>query len=340
MMEEGKLLYVGNRLSKFGYNKTSIETLGPQLESMGFKVRYAGNYENRFFRLVEMLFKVNSCERNEIVLIDTYSTLGFWFVYFVAILCKVKKLKYICLLRGGNLPNRLKATKAISQYIFQNSYKNIAVSEYLQRSFSNYGFKVELVPNNINLKDYKFKSRETFGPKLLWVRSFTKIYNPTMAALILKELLNIYPEAKLCMVGPKRDSSFEDFRDFLKKWNLESHVIIKGGLSKPEWIELANDYDIFLNTSKVDNTPISVMEAMALGLPVISSNVGGIPFLLTNGEDGICLPEHDHEAFVSAIVRLIENASETKSIALNARKKVEKFDWEIVKNNWEKLLKI
>jgi glycosyltransferase involved in cell wall biosynthesis len=337
---EGKLLYVGNRLSKFGYNKTSIETLGPQLESIGFKVRYAGNYENRIFRLLEMLYKVNSCKKNEFVLIDTYSTLGFWFVYFVAILCKLKRINYICLLRGGDLPKRLEVSKAISKYIFQNSYKNIAVSEYLQRSFADFGFKVQLIPNNINLKGYEFKLRETFSPKLLWVRSFTNLYNPKMAALILKDLLPIYPEAKLCMVGPKRDSSFEDFKVFLKKWNLESHVTITGGLSKHEWVEMAKDYDIFLNTATIDNTPISVMEAMALGLPVISSNVGGIPYLLKNGEDGICLPEYDHEAFVSAIVSLLENATKAKSIALNARKKVEKFDWEIVKNEWKQLLKI
>jgi glycosyltransferase involved in cell wall biosynthesis len=112
---------------------------------------------------------------------------------------------------------------------------------------------------------------------------------------------------------------------------------LPGGLPKYEWIELAKEYDIFLNTSTVDNTPISVIELMASGLPVISSNVGGIPFLLT---DGICLPADDHKACVNSIVYLIENSEGAKNIAMNARKKVKKFDWEIVKNDWKQLLEI
>lgn len=338
MKEETKLFYVGNRLSKFGYNKTSIETLGPQLESIGFMVRYAGNYQNRFFRLIEMLFLVNSCKKNEIVLIDTYSTLGFWFVYFVAILSKLKQINYICLLRGGDLPKRIKASRSIANFIFRNSFKNVAISEYLYRAFADYGFKVELIPNNLNLKDYKFKSRETFGPNLIWVRSFAKIYNPTMAALILKDLLSIYPDAKLCMVGPEMDKSIEEFKLYLRKYNIESNVKIVGLLTKKEWTALSEDYDFFINTSSVDNTPISIMEAMALGLPVISSDVGGIPFLLTNGIDGICLPRDNHKAFIDSIVYLIENPEEAKNIVKNARNKVEKFDWEIVKNDWKQLL--
>ena len=80
------------------------------------------------------------------------------------------------------------------------------------------------------------------------------------------------------MVGPDKDGSLEKTKQYAKEKGVLHRVRFTGGLSKTEWIELSKDYNIFINTTNVDNTPVSVMEAMALGFPVISTNVGGVPF--------------------------------------------------------------
>ena len=65
-----------------------------------------------------------------------------------------------------------------------------------------------------------------------------------------------------------------------QKYKLNQKIEFVGYLRKIEWLELARDHDIFINTSTIDNMPVSILEMMALGLPIISTNVGGIPFIL------------------------------------------------------------
>ena len=111
-----------------------------------------------------------------------------------------------------------------------------------------------------------------------------------------------------------------------------------GRLPKAEWIALSRDFDIFINTTNFDNTPVSVMEAMALGLPVVSTNAGGLPFLITHDTDGLLVPVGDEEAFLLAISRLLDDAATAEKLSRNGRKKVERFAWEQVKPLWCKLL--
>src|SRR5690606_27971952 len=95
---------------------------------------------------------------------------------------------------------------------------------------------------------------------------------------------------------------------------------------------------IFINTTNFDNTPVSVMEAMALGLPIISTNVGGMPFLIDSGADGILVSPNNAQAFVDAINDFIKNPSKAEMISLKAKEKVEGFDWEKLKERWIELL--
>lgn len=101
---------------------------------------------------------------------------------------------------------------------------------------------------------------------------------------------------------------------------------------------MSKDYDIFINTTHFDNMPVSVMEAMALGLPVVSTNVGGVPYLIADGETGILVPTNDPDAFIKAIKNLIENPNLAMQITRRARYEIEKMDWRNVKKLWVSLL--
>lgn len=142
--------------------------------------------------------------------------------------------------------------------------------------------------------------------------------------------------ASLCMVGPVIDNSFQEVKDLAA--TLEVDIEFTGKLTKQEWIELSQDYNIFINTTNVDNTPVSVIEAMALGLPVVSTNVGGMPFLIQNKVHGLLVEKNNVDAMVEAIVTVIQSTNERVKIIKNARLLAESFDWERVKNAWKKVL--
>jgi glycosyltransferase involved in cell wall biosynthesis len=329
-----QLLYLGNKLSRKGKTPTSIETLGQFLEEEGYKVFKASSFQNQSLRLLDMLYAVLKYRNKAgVILIDTYSTLGFWFAYGSARLANKLNIEYVPILRGGDLPKRLKSHPQFCQRLFGNAKVNVAPSAYLLQEFKNAGYtNLTYIPNTIKLDLYTFEKRQELQPHLLWVRSFAHLYNPLLALKVLKELRLLYPKVKLSMVGPFKDDSIEECKAFAKENELP--VTFTGGMKKQDWLQYAQDFDVFINTTNVDNTPVSVIEAMALGLPVVSTNVGGLPYLLDHEKEALLVSPGHVDEFTQAIIRLLEDPSLAQQLSLQGRKKVEHFDWEVVKHQW------
>tara|TARA_R100001369_G_scaffold90885_1_gene130719 strand:+ start:66 stop:1091 length:1026 start_codon:yes stop_codon:yes gene_type:complete len=329
------LLYIGNKLSKNGNTLSTIESLANKLQEEGFAVNTASTVQSKPLRMLDMIMTVFKNRKwADVVLIDTYSTLNFQYAVAVANICGFFKIPYIPILHGGNLPSRLQKSKKQSKKLFGKAKTNVAPSHYLLEAFKNEGYtNLTYIPNTIEINNYPFLLRNNIQPKLLWVRSFSKIYNPMLALYVVEVLLKKgHTNTELYMVGPDKDGSMETCKAYAKQKNLP--VTFTGALTKQEWIQQSKNYNIFINTTHVDNTPVSLIEAMALGLPVISTNVGGIPYLLTHDETGLLVPPNSATKFVAAIEGVLQNQEETTAMAIKARKSVEKFDWKEVKKHW------
>ena len=159
-----------------------------------------------------------------------------------------------------------------------------------------------------------------------------------MAVDVLEILLKKHPDAELCMVGPDKDGSMQKTINLAKRYGIDSHLKVTGQMTKSEWNRLSDDYDIFISTTNFDNTPVSVIEAMALGLPVISTNVGGVPYLVKNGVDALLVEKGNAKEMADKIENLLTNFKMAHAISRNARVKAESFGWENVKKQWQSLL--
>lgn len=337
-MKKMKILYLGNKLSKHGINKTTIETLGENLSQSGFTVVSYSSKKNSLLRLLDMLFGILKHYDSNYILIDTYSTSAFWFAFFSSQLARMLHIKYIPVLHGGNLPNRLQSNPKLCKLMFNNSFVNVSPSEYLKFHFEKFGFyNIVCIPNSINLSEYSFKERQSFAPKLIWVRAFAEIYHPKMAVDVLNLLQKKYPSASLTMVGPDKDGSLEITKKYAKQFNLK--INFTGKLSKKEWTDLAKNHDIFINTTHFDNTPVSVLEAMAIGLPVVSTNVGGLPFLISHHKNGYLVTDNNSSEMVKQIEIIINFPNQTNEIISNAKDFVSILDWKVVESQWVDLLK-
>ncbi len=333
-----RILYIGNHLSIRSSYPSVAESLSPRLLPE-VDLHLVSQKRNKGLRMLDMLWAILRYGRKEQpVLIDVYSTWNFYYALLCGLLCSLLGISYYCVLHGGNLPERLSNSRALSRLLFGRASKLIAPSAYLQQAFRGQGYDADLVPNFIELKNYTFLLRTSLRPRLLWVRAFDAIYNPCMAIEVLAALQKDYPEAELCMVGPDKDGSMEKCKQLAEELGLEKKVRFTGRLSKEAWIALAAEYDIFINTTNIDNTPVSVIEAMALGLPVVSTNVGGLPYLLEDGKDGLLVPPANPKAMAQAVVSLLKDERRAVHQAKRAREKVEAFDVKVVVEQWKKLL--
>lgn len=337
MKHRKRLLYIGNKLAEHGNSPTTADTLPFFLENEGYNVIVASSKQNKILRLIDMmLVTIKNRNKIDVVLIDTYSTWNFYYAVLIAAICRQFQLPYIPILHGGNLPSRLKKNKKLSRKLFNGARTNVAPSKFLKKLFEDQGFhNITHIPNTLVLRNYPFQLRKHIKPKLLWVRSFAEIYNPLLALEIVEVLRSRGVEVELCMVGPEKDGARRNCEEVVKKLNLP--ITFTGILKKEEWIAFATEYDIFINTTNFDNMPVSVMEAMALGFPVVSTNVGGIPFLIDSEIDGVLVSPNNSQAFVGAILDLCENPAKTEKISRNARSKIEDFDWGKLKNQWFEL---
>jgi len=334
------ILYVGNKLEKHGFSVTSIETLGVKIAEEGFEIKYTSDKLNQLGRLFDMLSTLFRYRKSvEIVIIDTYSQKAFAYAFLVGVFCQFLNKKYIPILRGGKLPNTLDKHPNLSKRLFLNSYVNVAPSGYLAHAFQSKGYPVYLIPNFIDIDKYVYLRREKCKMRLLWVRSFDRVYNPELAIHLVDQLIKKGYDPEICMIGPDKDGSMENCKILANELGVSEAVVFTGKLSKEDWHKKSVEYDIFINTTNYDNTPISVIEAMALGLPVISTNVGGIPYLLEDGEDAILVEPRNTVQLVKAVENICQSDNLALKLSLNGRKKVESFGWSIVKEQWISLLK-
>ena len=278
---------------------------------------------------------INNRKKCQLIIIDVFSTHALTFACFIMLMSKYLKLPYIPVLRGGYLPERYKKHPHIFNFLLSDARTIISPSEYLRESFQNNSFSITVIPNYIDLEKYRFKTRKKIKPHLLWVRSIHNIYNPSMAIHVLDKIRKIYPDARLCMVGPVKDNRvMEQLKILISRLDLQDHVLFSGQLSKIEWTALSKDYDIFINTTDYDNNPVTLLESMALGLPIVSTNVGGVPYLIDDNVTGLLVGAKKSEQMVGKINELISGKIDGYQIARNAREAVSHYDKNEIIKQW------
>jgi glycosyltransferase involved in cell wall biosynthesis len=114
-------------------------------------------------------------------------------------------------------------------------------------------------------------------------------------------------------------------------------VVFSGGVDNSEIHRFYQDANVYMNASVVDNMPLSLMEAMASGLVIVSSDAGGIPYLVKHGHNGVLVPCKNPHALANAVIEIYKNRDRWNSIRSNAQKDSQAFDNEVVCRSWESL---
>lgn len=331
-------MYLGNMLSTHGKTASVIELLSPKLSDF-VRVKSYSSKKAQLSRMIDMVWAIFSNRSDtSLVLIDAFSSRAFWYCYVVAQVCRFLKIPFIPILHGGDFPARLERSPKAARSIFSSAAVNISPSLYLKHHFTKANFPVLYIPNFLEVDKYIVTKRSFSQPKLLWVRSFHRLYNPLLAIEVLALLKSEYPEASLCMVGPDKDGSLAEAKKLALELGLGDAVVFPGLLSKSDWIRESSKYNVFINTTNFDNMPISVIEAFALGFPVVSTNVGGLPYLIDDGVDGLLVPPHSVSGFANAIKRVVSDPTFANVLAFNARRKAASFDWKVVGKQWKDVI--
>lgn len=339
-MMKSPLLLIGNFLSSTLGVRGVSEDLAEELSRSGWPVITTSNKSGRIAKTFDMLATIlQRRDDYELAHIEVYSGNAFIWAELSGKLLGLLGKPFLLTLHGGNLPSfSLRHPRRVRR-LLKSASAVVTPSNYLLEEMAQWRSDLRLIPNPLHLDSYDYRPRAAVSPNLIWLRAFHGIYNPTLAPRVLAILLEDFPEARLTMIGPdKQDGSLEATIETARRLGVESRIEITGKVPKSEISRHLNRGDIFLNTTDVDNAPVSVIEAMACGLCVVSTDAGGLRWLLNDGDDALLAPAGDKAALAAAIKRLLLNPDLAEAISRAGRRKVEALDWNSILPMWEKLL--
>jgi glycosyltransferase involved in cell wall biosynthesis len=337
---EKSVLLIGNFLSASLGTQGHSEELARRLAQAGWQVVMASTKKNRLARLGDMVATVwRRKSQYRVAHVEVFSGAAFLWAEVVCQNLRLLGKPYILTLHGGNLPVFARRWPSRIGRLLAGAAAVTGPSAYLSEAMRPYRPNVLMLPNPLKLHAYRFQVRNNVPPRLIWLRAFHEIYNPSLAPRALAFLIKTSPKVSLTMIGPdKGDGSFQRTQKVAEELGVSNHIRFPGKIPKDDVPLWMNQGDIFLNTTNVDNTPVSVMEAMACGLCVVSTNVGGIPYLVEHEKDALLVPPDDPEAMAAAVRRILTEPGLAERLSRNARQKAEQFDWAIILPQWEALL--
>lgn len=206
---------------------------------------------------------------------------------------------------------------------------NIVLSGFLAKIFDKHKLPYTIIPNIIELDETQYRLRETLKPNFICTRAHEELYNIPCILRAFQKVLTELPEASLTLVGD--GSQHEALAEMAKEMGL-ANVTFTGRVDNTEIYTYLDQADIFLSTPMVDNMPVSVLEAMNTGLLVISSRVGGVPYMIKNGANGLLFDSNDSDKLAELMLWSVENQTIAKAIIQQGHIEVKKYRWESIKD--------
>ena len=212
------------------------------------------------------------------------------------------------------------------------AHRIVVPSGYLRDVFARFGLEAEPIHNFVDASSLPFRQRDQLRPAFLSNRNFEPHYNVSCCLRAFAAVQQQVPSASLVVAGyGSQRKKLEELAQSLKLTN----VRFTGRVSPAEMANLLDDADILLNSPDIDNMPLSLIEAQAAGLPVVSTSTGGIPYIVKDGETGLLVPPGDDQAMARAALRLLREPGLAARLTSAARAScLEQFSWTAVEEAW------
>ena len=333
MLKDIKIVFI----AYFADYITQASDLSKLFRDEGATVFTTSKKKNVILRAYEIAKTLITEKDNfDVVVIQSHSYLNFLYTPFALIISKFLNKKFIVMYLGGAAVKFFPKYKSIIKPVFKLADEIVVGSGYLENEFRKIGIKSNIIPAVINLNNWRFKKRNVFKPKILWLRALFPEYNPGMAIRVIKNLEGLSVDAVLTFVG--NDRLRKEMEELSIQLNVEEKVKIMGHIDPSKLQNIYDSHDIFINTTHVDNQPRSIIEAMACGLPVISTNVGGCPYVIDHEKTGFLVEDNDDVNMTNYVLKIINDEVISKEMTEKAKNELSIYNWKSVKEKWEKII--
>lgn len=247
------------------------------------------------------------------------------------IVAKLLRRPVILNYHSGEAPDHLRRSALARRVMRSWVDLNVVPSAFLREVLASFGISARVVTNTIDPDRFAYRVREPLRPRLLSTRNLEPIYNVACVVRAFALVQARYPDAELTIVGTGSDEPA--LRALVEERALRN-VTFAGRVPPSDVHRYYAASDIYVQTPRIDNMPLSVLEAFASGLPVVSTGVGGVPAILADGVHGLLAPDDDEEAIAASVVELLKSPIYARQLAAAARESCSAYEWPAARNGW------
>jgi glycosyltransferase involved in cell wall biosynthesis len=215
--------------------------------------------------------------------------------------------------------------------VLRRADRLVVPSGHLVEVFREFGLDAHAIPNIVDASQFSFRVRRPLRPHLVCTRGFHPYYGIDIVVRAFAEVQKMYPEARLDLVGGGPLEN--EIRNLVREMKLTG-VYFKGVAAHSEIGRFYDHADIFINASRLDNMPVSILEAFASGLPVITTEPEGMRHLVEHGRTGLLSTPGDAAALAQNVIRVLQDSELSERLALNALREMDRYSWPVVREQW------
>lgn len=207
----------------------------------------------------------------------------------------------------------------------------VVPSQYLVDVFHESGLVSKAIPNLVDVSQFSFRLRKPLLPRLVCTRGFHRYYGIDVVVRAFAEVQRAYPEAHLDLVGGGPLES--EIRSLVKRLGITG-ITFAGVASRQQIGEYYDRADIFINASRLDNMPVSILEAFAAGTPVVSTAPEGMHHLVEHERTGLLSATDDPIGLAQSVIRVLQDPELAEDLAINARDELRNYSWDVAREQW------
>ena len=292
-------------------------------------IKYVRTVTTSILYLLNLLLEVR---KYDVIHIFSASYLSFLIAPTPAILVsRLYGKKTVLNYHSGEAEDHLRRWPGSTRSMFKLVDKIVVPSEYLVRVFAKFGFETVAIFNLIDLDRFEFRERTTLRPVFLSNRNLEVHYGVDDLLRAFANIQREIPNAVLTVVG---DGSQRNALENLATELQLKHTTFTGRVEHDEINRHYSATDIYLNASKIDNQPLSILEAFACGLPVVTTDAGGIPDIVTDEITGFLVPVGAYEALAARALKLLSHPDIIRPMIERARAECTRYTWSVVCPQW------
>jgi len=254
----------------------------------------------------------------------------FFFVVPAAVVARLRAVPLIINYRGGEAEAFLEGNVWAVRPIVRRAAALVVPSSFLQQVFGRFGMAATIVPNIVDLSRFRPMAAEPARPlHVIVTRNLEPIYDNAAAIRAFAIVRGQIPAARMTVAGegPSRAS----LEQLARELGISDAVTFCGRVANADIPALYASADVCLNPSLADNMPISVLESLASGVPVVSTRVGGIPYLVEHELTALLVEPGDAEAMADAVLRVLRDEALRARLTATGQEAVRHFDWASVR---------